>query len=50
MTNSNFNWYSGPFVERLENDIIANPEYWLWSHKRWKRQKPADYKFNLNES
>ena len=37
-------------TRRLENDIIANPEYWLWSHKRWKRQKPADYKFNLNES
>ena len=24
----------------LEQDIIAQPEYWLWSHKRWKRKKP----------
>ena len=20
----------------LENDIILKPQYWLWSHKRWK--------------
>ena len=24
----------------LEKDIIRQPEYWLWSHKRWKRKKP----------
>lgn len=23
----------------LEQDIIAQPEYWLWSHRRWKHQK-----------
>ncbi|HET6990868.1 MAG TPA: lipid A biosynthesis acyltransferase, partial [Bacteroidia bacterium] len=23
----------------LEKDIIAQPEYWLWSHKRWKHKK-----------
>lgn len=28
----------------LEKDIIAKPEYWLWSHKRWKHKRPADYK------
>ncbi len=27
----------------LEQDIIAKPEYWLWSHKRWKHKRPADY-------
>ena len=27
----------------LEADIRENPQYWLWSHKRWKRSKPADY-------
>jgi KDO2-lipid IV(A) lauroyltransferase len=24
----------------LEKDIIAQPEFWLWTHKRWKRKKP----------
>jgi len=23
----------------LEKDIIANPEYWLWSHRRWKHKR-----------
>ncbi len=27
----------------LEKDIIARPQYWLWSHKRWKHKRPADY-------
>ena len=26
----------------LEQDIIAKPQYWLWSHKRWKMKRPAD--------
>lgn len=25
----------------LEKDIIENPEYWLWSHRRWKHRKPS---------
>jgi len=24
----------------LENEINKNPAYWLWSHKRWKREIP----------
>jgi Kdo2-lipid IVA lauroyltransferase/acyltransferase len=24
----------------LEQDIIAKPEFWLWSHKRWKHTRP----------
>jgi KDO2-lipid IV(A) lauroyltransferase len=24
----------------LEKDIIAAPQYWLWSHKRWKHKRP----------
>lgn len=33
-------WYS----QRLENQILEAPEYWLWSHKRWKRKysEPSD--------
>ncbi len=26
----------------LEQDIIDKPEYWLWSHKRWKHERPTD--------
>ncbi len=26
----------------LERAILEAPEYWLWSHRRWKRQRPAD--------
>jgi Kdo2-lipid IVA lauroyltransferase/acyltransferase len=26
----------------LEKEIIKHPEYWLWSHKRWKRTIPED--------
>lgn len=33
----------------LEKDIIAKPEYWLWSHKRWKHQRPADYKERIED-
>ena len=26
------------FTKRLEQDIINQPQYWLWSHKRWKHK------------
>lgn len=29
-------------TRRLEQDIMAVPEWWLWSHRRWKRQRPQD--------
>lgn len=25
----------------LEQDIIDKPEFWLWSHKRWKHKRPS---------
>jgi Kdo2-lipid IVA lauroyltransferase/acyltransferase len=28
-------------VRRLEETIMENPEYWIWSHRRWKHKKPA---------
>ena len=28
-------------TKRLEQDIIAHPETWLWSHRRWKHQRPG---------
>ncbi len=27
------------YVRKLEKDIRAQPEIWLWSHKRWKHKK-----------
>jgi KDO2-lipid IV(A) lauroyltransferase len=30
-------------VQKLEQQIIDNPARWLWSHKRWKHQKPANW-------
>lgn len=30
------------YVTRLERDIIAEPQAWLWSHKRWKHPFPKD--------
>ena len=27
-------------VKMLENFIMKKPEYWLWSHRRWKHDKP----------
>ncbi len=26
-------------TRRLEEQILEQPEYWLWSHKRWKKRK-----------
>jgi Kdo2-lipid IVA lauroyltransferase/acyltransferase len=28
-------------TRRLEQDIIAKPEIWLWSHRRWKHKRPS---------
>lgn len=28
-------------VKRLEQIIKENPEYWIWTHRRWKYKKPA---------
>jgi KDO2-lipid IV(A) lauroyltransferase len=28
-------------VAKLEQVIRENPEFWIWSHRRWKHKKPA---------
>lgn len=30
-------------MRKLEEDLKKQPEYWLWSHKRWKSTRPEDY-------
>ncbi len=29
-------------VKRLEDIITEKPEYWIWSHRRWKHKKPVE--------
>jgi KDO2-lipid IV(A) lauroyltransferase len=29
------------FTRRLEQDVMAHPENWLWSHRRWKHPRPG---------
>ena len=29
-------------TRRLEKDILLRPEIWLWSHRRWKHQRPKN--------
>jgi len=36
-------------VGLLEKEIVSYPQYWLWSHKRWKREVPADLNELKNE-
>ncbi len=30
------------YITKLEEIIKAEPEYWLWSHRRWKHKRPAN--------
>jgi KDO2-lipid IV(A) lauroyltransferase len=29
-------------TKRLEEQIIEDPQYWLWTHKRWKRKRKTE--------
>ena len=31
------------YVRRLEEIITEKPEYWLWSHRRWKHKRPQPH-------
>lgn len=33
---------SEKLTRRIEQQILEQPEIWLWTHKRWKREKPED--------
>lgn len=30
------------YARFLEQQIMENPSFWLWSHRRWKRKKPVN--------
>jgi KDO2-lipid IV(A) lauroyltransferase len=30
---------TGLYVKRLEEGIRKNPEFWTWSHRRWKHKR-----------
>jgi len=30
------------YIALAESAIRAEPESWLWSNRRWKRQRPSD--------
>lgn len=30
------------YIRRLGETLRDGPQYWLWSHRRWKRRRPAD--------
>jgi KDO2-lipid IV(A) lauroyltransferase len=30
------------YIEKMEEVIHNSPEYYLWSHRRWKHKRPAD--------
>jgi len=30
------------YIKKMEETIHEKPEYYLWSHKRWKHKRPAD--------
>ncbi|MCD8540687.1 MAG: lysophospholipid acyltransferase family protein [Leadbetterella sp.] len=34
----------------LEQNIYQAPEYWLWSHKRWKHKKPAGFTYGFTRN
>jgi len=38
----NFGQLTESHVMKLEKDIFTNPNLWLWSHKRWKREVPEN--------
>ena len=33
---------SEQYTRRLEEEIIRQPETWLWSHRRWKHKRPVE--------
>ena len=43
---SQFGEITEKITSLLEQDIIQDPQYWLWSHKRWKHKRPEGHTNN----
>ena len=43
-----FGYITQKHTRLLENAIHEQPEYWLWSHKRWKRKRSAEDELHEN--
>ena len=41
-TNLAYGKISELHTRALERSIVKDPQYWLWSHKRWKKKRPKD--------
>ncbi len=35
------NWITEQYARRMEQSILRNPAFWLWTHKRWKHKRPT---------
>jgi KDO2-lipid IV(A) lauroyltransferase len=35
-------------IRELESEIISKPEFWLWSHKRFKHKRPENIKLTTS--
>ena len=35
-------------TQELEKDVLEAPQYWLWSHKRWKHKRPEGVTLHKN--
>lgn len=33
------NWITEQYARMMEQSILRNPAYWLWTHKRWKHKR-----------
>jgi len=45
---SGFGFITEKHTRILEEEIIKQPETWLWSHRRWKHKRPAYEKIKSN--
>lgn len=39
---TNYGEITEKHTKELERSILKAPEYWLWSHRRWKHKRPAN--------
>lgn len=37
------------YINRLEQLLNREPAYWLWTHRRWKRERPPEIPFHAKE-